>query len=280
MSSFIFAATGVGAWGICANTSNQLFFRKRRGLANAFSMSGLAVGVLFWSYVTQKCVEIYSWRGAILVMGAIKLHGVPLGMLLRNPKHKPETELEKPEEPSANPAADTVTTTFNTDQEDHHYEVDDYGSSYLDNEKDPPAKTANGSAKLKEETLKSRYKAILGDKPFVIYILATFFTFVSHYIPHTFLPLRAESLQISKHKVAFVISILGVIGGIGRVFFGWISDLPRVHRMLMYAVTSILTGVATSLSVVATTFAGVALYATIYSLLSGKKYHLSWYMMI
>ncbi len=67
---------------------------------NALSLSpdmrtaGTAVGVFFWPPFARWMIDIFSWRGALLIMAAAQLHGVVFGALLRP---RPEVTSPAPE---------------------------------------------------------------------------------------------------------------------------------------------------------------------------------------
>ena len=61
------------------------YFHEHFGLANSFAMAGSSVGIIFLGPLTQIFVELYGWRGAMLLVGALVSHIIVFGALLRPP---------------------------------------------------------------------------------------------------------------------------------------------------------------------------------------------------
>ncbi|XP_053574427.1 monocarboxylate transporter 13 isoform X2 [Bombina bombina] len=58
-------------------------FTHRRSLATGFVLTGVGIMSFALTPLLQYLVEIYSWRGALLLLSGITLHSVPCGALLR-----------------------------------------------------------------------------------------------------------------------------------------------------------------------------------------------------
>ena len=50
------------------------YFNKRRGLANAFCLSGTAAGSFTLPFLIEYLLEDYGFRGTMLILGACMLH--------------------------------------------------------------------------------------------------------------------------------------------------------------------------------------------------------------
>lgn len=61
----------------------QHWFNKRRSLANGIYMTGMSIGAFIWPPLTRWLIDLYSWQGALIVIGGLFLHGVPAALLLR-----------------------------------------------------------------------------------------------------------------------------------------------------------------------------------------------------
>lgn len=61
----------------------QQYFDKRRSLAMGIVSSGIGVIMLIGPLFTRVTVDAYGWRGTMLLLSAITLHGIPLSMLIR-----------------------------------------------------------------------------------------------------------------------------------------------------------------------------------------------------
>lgn len=74
------------------------YFRRRKALAYGIAMSGSGIGTFVLAPVVQLLIELYSWRGALLILSAFVANLCVCGALLR-----PITlrEVEEEEEQSA-----------------------------------------------------------------------------------------------------------------------------------------------------------------------------------
>lgn len=59
------------------------YFRQRKALAYGIAMSGSGIGTFVLAPVVQLLIELYSWRGALLVLSAFVANLCVCGALLR-----------------------------------------------------------------------------------------------------------------------------------------------------------------------------------------------------
>lgn len=59
------------------------YFRRRKALAYGIAMSGSGIGTFVLAPVVQLLIELYSWRGALLVLSAFVANLCVCGALLR-----------------------------------------------------------------------------------------------------------------------------------------------------------------------------------------------------
>ncbi|XP_068129900.1 monocarboxylate transporter 13-like [Hyperolius riggenbachi] len=65
------------------------YFSHRRSLATGFVLTGAGVFSFALTPLVQYLVEMYSWRGAMLLLSGVLLHSVPCGALLRTASNDP-----------------------------------------------------------------------------------------------------------------------------------------------------------------------------------------------
>ena len=70
------------------------YFDKHYARGTAFAMSGVGFGVMVIPLLTQVFMDIYGWRGSMLLIGGLNLHIVLCGSLLRPTVRKAQMELE------------------------------------------------------------------------------------------------------------------------------------------------------------------------------------------
>ncbi|XP_036449573.1 monocarboxylate transporter 12-B [Colossoma macropomum] len=73
------------------------YFKERKALAYGIAMSGTGIGTFILAPVVQLLIELYSWRGALLILGGLVSHLCVCGALMRplvNPRLKQSSKKE------------------------------------------------------------------------------------------------------------------------------------------------------------------------------------------
>ncbi|XP_072033395.1 monocarboxylate transporter 12-like [Amphiura filiformis] len=76
----------IGAEAILAGELAK-YFDQHYGLANAIARSGISIGIVVMPFLTQFLNDVYGWRGALLLLGALNFHSVISGLLLKSTSH-------------------------------------------------------------------------------------------------------------------------------------------------------------------------------------------------
>lgn len=74
---------GFGLIYLPAIVSVTVYFEKYRSLATGIAVCGSGIGTFVFAPVTEKLIEYYGWRGAMLIMGGIILNCIIFGMMFR-----------------------------------------------------------------------------------------------------------------------------------------------------------------------------------------------------
>lgn len=61
----------------------QQYFDKRRALAAGLAVSGFSLGTLTSGPLIHLLLDLYTWRGTLLILGGIFLHILPLALTFR-----------------------------------------------------------------------------------------------------------------------------------------------------------------------------------------------------
>ncbi|KAL7861417.1 hypothetical protein SRHO_G00128580 [Serrasalmus rhombeus] len=91
--------TGVG-FSFCYTPAVAMvgtYFKARKALAYGIAMSGTGIGTFILAPVVQLLIELYSWRGALLILGGLVSHLCVCGALMRplvNPRLKQSSKRE------------------------------------------------------------------------------------------------------------------------------------------------------------------------------------------
>nr|XP_054750590.1 uncharacterized protein LOC129256398 [Lytechinus pictus] len=65
-------------------------FKRNYTLLNGVASSGCGIGMVVWPIIFQLLVDHYSWRGAMMIIGGMQLHLVPLALLMT--RHSKKTD--------------------------------------------------------------------------------------------------------------------------------------------------------------------------------------------
>ena len=87
------AGAGYSCWSV-SMCIVQLFFVERQAFSVAVCMVGLSVGALFWSNFAHFTIAEYGYRGALLLMAGVNLHGFVIAALFRAPNFEKKMELD------------------------------------------------------------------------------------------------------------------------------------------------------------------------------------------
>lgn len=87
------------------------YFRERKALAYGIAMSGSGIGTFVLAPVVQLLIELYSWRGALLVLSAFVANLCVCGALLRPITTRKVEEEEEETQPAGEEKHGWYTTT-------------------------------------------------------------------------------------------------------------------------------------------------------------------------
>uniref|UniRef100_A0A3P9CLG1 Solute carrier family 16 member 12b n=1 Tax=Maylandia zebra TaxID=106582 RepID=A0A3P9CLG1_9CICH len=197
--------TGLG-FALCYTPAIALvgcYFQRRKALAYGVAMSGSGIGTFVLAPVVQMLIELYSWRGALLVLSAFVANLCVCGALLR-PIALQEEQCGRCSHQSHVPSA---------------------GQS----ESDSPVRSGAGDISQQD------YRFLL--LPDFLGLAVSFLFLASGCsLPFVYLVPYALSAGISHQHAAFLMSILGVIDIVGNITFGWLTDRRclKPHRLACY----------------------------------------------
>ncbi|XP_046557845.1 monocarboxylate transporter 9-like isoform X3 [Haliotis rubra] len=105
--------------------------------------------------------------------------------------------------------------------------------------------------------------AVMNHRPFLIFLAATAATHLGVMVPYVHLPDLARLTGVAKGDASFLVSIMGFVGILGRLLFGYIADFRCVSRILFYAVMLLICGAGTLLCTMVKTYTLFAVYAAV-----------------
>ncbi|ELU08617.1 hypothetical protein CAPTEDRAFT_220701 [Capitella teleta] len=104
---------------------------------------------------------------------------------------------------------------------------------------------------------------------FLIYGLSLFFCFCGYPNLFIMLPPHCKNIGFSKAQAAFSVSVIGIFDLIGRVFFGWFSDLNLVSKRVVFISSMAISGVACMLLPLMTSYISICITCGIVGLFAG-----------
>ena len=112
---------------------------------------------------------------------------------------------------------------------------------------------------------------LLKNNVFLIFAVSNFLTSFGYYIPHIYVKARVVGLNItSEDEASQLLSILGGLNTIGRLIFGFISDMTVFNRTWIYILCLTISGLSTISMSFAHSYSMMALYCAIFGLTCGN----------
>uniref|UniRef100_A0A3B1KJJ7 Si:dkey-246g23.4 n=1 Tax=Astyanax mexicanus TaxID=7994 RepID=A0A3B1KJJ7_ASTMX len=160
------------------------YFEKRRPLANALASTGECIITFLFTPFFQLLVDEYSWRGAMLVLGAVQLNLCVCGALLR-PLNDPV---------KMRPA------------EQDRLELE--GLSQTDTDL---KKSSSKSEALRSKVLHYVDYTLISNTRFMVYSTFGFFAALGFFAPALFLVPYARSRGIEEYQLTVTVILLGLV---------------------------------------------------------------------
>ncbi|XP_075875309.1 monocarboxylate transporter 2 [Nelusetta ayraudi] len=236
-----------------------MYFEKRRPLANALSSAGECIFTFVLTPLFQLLIDSYSWRGALLILGALQLHLCVCGMLLR--PLAPPRELKAEEGGSCPP--ELLSKDAPLEESARLSEAADEEENYTDDD----GRTAGTD--LRSKVLRYVDYTLITNSKFMVYSMFGVFAALGFFAPALFLVPYARSKGIEEYEAAALISISAVTDLFGRVFFGWLANLRLVQTVLQLAASVFVLATVLLLGPLSSTFAQLAAFSVAYGLAYG-----------
>uniref|UniRef100_A0A8C6UCN4 Solute carrier family 16 member 12a n=1 Tax=Neogobius melanostomus TaxID=47308 RepID=A0A8C6UCN4_9GOBI len=243
------------------------YFHERKALAYGIGLSGSGIGTFILSPAVQLLIELYSWRGALLVLGGFVANLCVCGALLRpiKPKSKPDDRKWE-----TNIAASKDFVTPGRDSQNNKVMCSDLTKedlAQLDrnnsnnnkavennivdcmNQKNKVSDTEHQTFLVCDAKLTHRAKlqtcvchlcletkkelSFLLHPDFLIFLVSVLFMAFGCSTPLVYLVPYALSVGVEHQSAAFLMSIFGISSILGNITFGWITDKPCLRKYLL-----------------------------------------------
>ena len=210
---------GLGLTYLPAMVSVNLYFDKRRALAQSITMSGSCLGYFIWAPVLNFAIERYQLKGGFLTTAIMTLVCAFLGLLV------------KP----------LVATAPARRQEVQHYRASIVSLEFVP-EVRQLASSDSESIKL---VLKNMFHpAVFTNPGFVFYSISRLFQNFALLIPYMYLPSLMLSVgsKLTSSQASYAISILGASNLVSRLSCGIVTKFPH-HSIKICTISQLLAGV-------------------------------------
>lgn len=202
------------------------YFRQRKALAYGIAMSGSGIGTFVLAPVVQELMELYSWRGALLVLSAMVGNLCVCGALLR-PLQLTENGGDEGESVEEERRGEELYGTKPGQLSFTELSVSTRLPAGI-----TPSKGAELGVKLREDQRSCLSWSCPSSKEYRFLLLPDFlglavsFLFLASgcSLPFVYLVPYALSSGVSHQHAAFLMSILGIMDIVGNVTFGWLTD--------------------------------------------------------
>nr|XP_055029916.1 monocarboxylate transporter 2 [Misgurnus anguillicaudatus]XP_055029917.1 monocarboxylate transporter 2 [Misgurnus anguillicaudatus]XP_055029918.1 monocarboxylate transporter 2 [Misgurnus anguillicaudatus]XP_055029919.1 monocarboxylate transporter 2 [Misgurnus anguillicaudatus] len=225
------------------------YFEKRRPVANALASTGECILTFILTPSFQFLVDQFSWRGAMLILGALQLNLCLCGALLR------PLDGEVPAKELAAKGKDLELETLSQT----------YTRKTSANRPGPK----QNSELLKNKIIRYVDYTLIANGRFMVYSMFGVFAALGFFAPSLFLVPYARSKGVEEYQAASLMSISSALDLSGRLIFGWVANLRLVKTIHQLFISVILLAVILLLCPLAATFTHLALFSASYGLVFG-----------
>ena len=82
-TNIVLSGAGLGLLYLPSIVTVGHYFKKKRALATGIAVCGSGVGGFVFAPLSEYLIEQYTWKGAMWIISAIVLNGIPIAFLLR-----------------------------------------------------------------------------------------------------------------------------------------------------------------------------------------------------
>lgn len=111
--------------------------------------------------------------------------------------------------------------------------------------------------------------SVFQNKAYNMLIAALFFFMLAYFIPFVHMTSLAKGLGIPSQQASMMIGFMSVSSTVGRLFFGKISDSPKVNRLMVYQISMLMMGIANTMCPMMKSFGGLLAYNVLFGFFEG-----------
>ena len=260
----VVAGVGLSLVDVAANVIVAYYFEKRRAFATSTAAAGSGIGTFIFAVLAERLVELYTWKGAVLVMGGIMLNMVVCGALF--------IPVELP--PDGASSSDSRSVSDNDDTEPCE-KTSERTRGML---KAPVSCNKSKISKFIKEQIWDA--AICHSIGFIYFAISCFLLYMWYDIPYIYLPDKASDMNISDRMASVLVSIIGIVSTVGQIVIGYLGDRNGVDAFYLYSSLTVVAGGVTMLIPVMTNCAGLAFLSGAYGFFISGNYALTTILLV
>lgn len=289
---------GAGLSNFSGGTAVNDYFVKDRVLAEGIHGSALCLGLFLSTEMLQIFAEVYTWRGACLISGAIHLHICALALFLIHPDEvsthplnfwrsssSPAAEAAAEEDVQEENKIEMVDMNMNYHQQeekliqDHNgniqkidikFELDekelDSGSCYHHPQDQAAGKKSEDRSAA--EFLRISLK-LWKRSAFQLLLISDVLSWIASFVPYVHLIERAKLSNIDAGTSAWINSSFGIGGLVGRFATAYFFQKLKIHPFYAYGIIQSTVGLSTMISPMWSSVEGLFIYASFYGFCGG-----------
>ncbi|XP_066270379.1 monocarboxylate transporter 13-like [Branchiostoma lanceolatum] len=218
------------------------YFTKKRLLANSVMTMGGSLGAFAFPPLFQLLIDEYGTKGALLLAGGIAFHITAFGALVRPIHLKGDVKINNSKQPDL-----------------------------LDNgvKSTPLNEQGRRSCDVKKSFLSVLDVNLMREPAFAIFIISTGFQASNRQASSIYLVPRAKFLGVEEYPAAFLMSIQGIVGMVGRLHIGLLPEWKKFRRLDQYATAGSLLGGMMMVVPLARSYGSMVAWSVAFGLLSG-----------
>ena len=248
---------GLGLIYLPAVVAISFYFDRKRALATGIAVSGAGIGTFIFAPVTQLLLDLYGWKGTILIDAGILLNCIACGMLFRQDERVKllcaPTPQSSPQPPPSPPPCEYGASS---DSKEHKL------AESKAEELSQPSRESRGRFSSEMNLIK--------DPVCIMFCVSNFLSCLGYCVPYIFLTDLSLSIGAGAEESAFLVSIIGISNTVARILFGFISDFKCVNRFLFYNTNLTLCGLVSLAGVYFVVYPLLICYAIVFGVCMGQ----------
>ncbi len=263
----VIPAAGEGFIAIPASVLVQYYFTRRRALAIALSTLGQALSAVVTGPLIRVLINVYAWRGAMLLSAAVSIQGLVCAAAMRPAPIRATSSTSQNSKPNPERNSDSPRTRKLPLAEEPQTGTEKGGTSCC----------SSPSSSIKR-ALKSFDLSLWKSANFILLLLSRGLSLSTLWAMHMYAVPRAAFWGIDKLQASMLPFSLGILSICSRFVTGIVTNMDCTNRVIFYSSGQISSGVVAIFSA----FLGDQLYILmaaygLYGLCAGKSDHLLFY---